>query len=54
MKRMLPVTELARDERFSHMAIEDAVFDPRNLCTQRAAQHLGADATRTQPTTSAA
>jgi uncharacterized ferritin-like protein (DUF455 family) len=28
---MLPVTELARDERFSHMAIEDAVFDPRNL-----------------------
>src|SRR6186997_1753965 len=31
MKRMLPVTELARDERFSHMAIEDAVFDPRNL-----------------------
>ena len=31
MKRMLPVTELARDERFSRMAIEDAVFDPRNL-----------------------
>ena len=31
MKRMLPVTELARDERFSHMRIEDAVFDPRNL-----------------------
>src|SRR3954451_16714418 len=28
---MLPVTELARDDRFSHMAIEDAVFDPRNL-----------------------
>src|SRR6478609_11238814 len=31
MKRMLPVTELARDERFTHMKIEDAVFDPRNL-----------------------
>jgi uncharacterized ferritin-like protein (DUF455 family) len=31
MKRMLPVTELARDERFQHMKIEDAVFDPRNL-----------------------
>ncbi len=31
MKRMLPVTELARDERFSRMRIEDAVFDPRNL-----------------------
>jgi uncharacterized ferritin-like protein (DUF455 family) len=31
MKRMLPVTELARDERFARMAIEDAVFDPRNL-----------------------
>src|SRR4029078_5072306 len=31
MKRMLPVTELARDDRFAHMAIEDAVFDPRNL-----------------------
>ena len=31
MKRMLPVSELARDERFEHMKIEDAVFDPRNL-----------------------
>ncbi|MGZ7011432.1 MAG: hypothetical protein ACXVI2_15145, partial [Ilumatobacteraceae bacterium] len=31
MKRMLPVTELARDERFSRMRVEDAVFDPRNL-----------------------
>src|SRR4026208_2645987 len=31
MKRMLPVTELARDDRFARMAIEDAVFDPRNL-----------------------
>jgi uncharacterized ferritin-like protein (DUF455 family) len=31
MKRMLPVTELARDERFFRTRIEDAVFDPRNL-----------------------
>ena len=31
MKRMLPVTELARDQRFSRMRVEDAVFDPRNL-----------------------
>ncbi|MEY2552533.1 MAG: hypothetical protein QOC57_393 [Ilumatobacteraceae bacterium] len=31
MKRMLPVTELARDNRFSRMRVEDAVFDPRNL-----------------------
>lgn len=31
MKRMLPVTELARDERFSRMRVEDVVFDPRNM-----------------------
>ena len=31
MKTMLPVSELARDDRFSRMKIEDAVFDPRNL-----------------------
>ena len=30
MKRMLPVDELARDERFQHMRIEEVVFDPRN------------------------
>jgi len=34
MKRMLPVTELARDERFIHVRIEDTVFDPRNLSPQ--------------------
>jgi uncharacterized ferritin-like protein (DUF455 family) len=27
---MLPVTELARDERFVHMSVEEAIFDPRN------------------------
>ena len=30
MKRILPVEELARDERFERMRIEDLVFDPRN------------------------
>jgi uncharacterized ferritin-like protein (DUF455 family) len=30
MKRILPVEELARDERFQRIRIEDVVFDPRN------------------------
>ncbi len=30
MKRHMPVTELARDERFERMRIEDVIFDPRN------------------------
>src|ERR1700694_3660814 len=30
MKRMLPVAELARDERFERIRIEDVIFDPRN------------------------
>jgi uncharacterized ferritin-like protein (DUF455 family) len=30
MKRILPVEELARDERFHRMRIEERVFDPRN------------------------
>jgi uncharacterized ferritin-like protein (DUF455 family) len=30
MKRILPVDELARDERFERIKIEDVVFDPRN------------------------
>jgi len=30
MKRHMPVDELARDERFERMRIEDVVFDPRN------------------------
>ena len=29
MKRILPVDELARDERFERIKIEDVVFDPR-------------------------
>jgi uncharacterized ferritin-like protein (DUF455 family) len=37
VKRILPVEELARDSRFVHTRIEDAVFDPRNanVRTQR-------------------
>jgi uncharacterized ferritin-like protein (DUF455 family) len=31
MKRMLPVDELARDERFARISVEQFVFDPRNL-----------------------
>ena len=34
MKRMMPVSELARDERFHHMAVEDVIFDPRNANPQ--------------------
>ena len=30
MKRMLPVTELARDERFVHMSVEEVILDPPN------------------------
>jgi uncharacterized ferritin-like protein (DUF455 family) len=30
VKKILPVEELARDERFQHIRIEDVVFDPRN------------------------
>jgi hypothetical protein len=31
MKRLLPVDELARDERFARISVEQFVFDPRNL-----------------------
>jgi uncharacterized ferritin-like protein (DUF455 family) len=30
MKRILPVDELARDERFERIKVEDVIFDPRN------------------------
>jgi len=29
MKRILPVDELARDERFERIKIEHVIFDPR-------------------------
>jgi uncharacterized ferritin-like protein (DUF455 family) len=41
MKRILPVEELARDERFHHLRIEETVFDPRNAAP--AAQRNGLD-----------
>ena len=47
MKRMLPVAELARDERFHHMSVEEVIFDPRNASPKAQHQHAGADATRT-------
>jgi uncharacterized ferritin-like protein (DUF455 family) len=34
VKRILPVEELARDERFHRIRIEEAVFDPRNASEQ--------------------
>jgi uncharacterized ferritin-like protein (DUF455 family) len=34
VKRMMPVSELARDERFHHMSVEDVIFDPRNASPQ--------------------
>jgi uncharacterized ferritin-like protein (DUF455 family) len=35
MKRMLPVEELARDERFERIRIEEAIFDPRRAYVDR-------------------
>ena len=43
MKRMLPVTELARDERFSHDARRRCGVRPAQPVAECAAQHLGAD-----------
>jgi len=38
MKRILPVDELARDERFERIKIEDVVFDPRNATFRQSAK----------------
>jgi uncharacterized ferritin-like protein (DUF455 family) len=35
MKRILPVDELARDERFERVQVEQVVFDPRNANVPR-------------------
>jgi uncharacterized ferritin-like protein (DUF455 family) len=35
VKRILPVDELARDERFERIKVEDVVFDPRNANVPR-------------------
>src|SRR5438128_2232896 len=41
MKRILPVDELARDERFERIKIEDVVFDPRNASARDQRQRQG-------------
>src|SRR3954452_230636 len=38
MKRILPVDELARDERFERIKIEDVIFDPRNASAKEKRQ----------------
>ena len=43
VKRMLPVEELARDERFQHMSIEEVVFDPATPAPSARDQRPGAD-----------
>ena len=53
MKRMLPVEELARDERFQHMRIEEVVFDPRNASPEARRTNGWRPTTRTPPTTPA-
>jgi hypothetical protein len=30
MRKLMPAGELARDDRFERITIEDAIFDPRN------------------------
>jgi uncharacterized ferritin-like protein (DUF455 family) len=41
MKRMLPVDELARDERFARIKVEDFVFDPRNAARSDNSRNTG-------------
>jgi uncharacterized ferritin-like protein (DUF455 family) len=41
MKRILPVDELARDERFERIKIEDVVFDPRNSTFRESGRRNG-------------
>ena len=53
MKRILPVEELARDARFQHMRIEEAVFDPRNANDEARRTNGLAPTTPTPPTTPA-
>ena len=42
MKRSLPVDELARDDRFERIRIEELVFDPRNASEQARVNTLAA------------
>ena len=41
MKRMLSVKDLARDERFQRIVIEEVVFDPRNATMRQERQRNG-------------
>jgi uncharacterized ferritin-like protein (DUF455 family) len=41
MKRHMPVSELARDDRFERMRIEDVVLDPRNAAQVADTQRTG-------------
>jgi uncharacterized ferritin-like protein (DUF455 family) len=43
MKRFLPVSELARDDRFQRIRVEDAIFDPRNLSPSAQVNTLAPD-----------
>ena len=43
MKRMLPVQELARDERFERVRIEERVFDPRRANVDASRNNLKRD-----------
>ena len=52
---MLPVDELARDERFERIKVEDVVFDPRNAVVRENDRQAGsASRTRKPPTPPAA
>ena len=53
MKRHLSVADLARDDRFERMRIEDLVFDPRNalaLEDDQEARRVHARRARRRPT----
>jgi uncharacterized ferritin-like protein (DUF455 family) len=41
MKRILPVEELARDQRFERIRIEEVVFDPRNAAFRQENRRSG-------------
>ena len=41
MKRILPVDELARDERFERIKIEDVIFDARNASAKEQRSRRG-------------
>ena len=54
MKRILPVEELARDDRFERIRIEEVVFDPRNAAEEAQVQHARPELRELARTTPAA